>query len=273
MGPGSELPSIKIAALFDIHGNLPALEAVLREVASASADRIVIGGDVVPGPWPRETLDRILAIDLPVQFIYGNCERSVLTQSAALNGAPVTYWGTTSGRPLPEKDQEIMRWTALQLGPEDEKLFASWPRTLALEVDGLGKALFCHGTPRSEVEIMLKTTAEERLAPLFAELDAAVVVCGHTHMQFDRMIGDTRVVNAGSVGAPFGAPGAYWALLGPGVELRRTDYDLAGAAESIRATRHPHAAEQAENLLKPPSEESMLELFRTVEVGAQPKEG
>src|SRR5438046_3926404 len=204
---------MKLAALFDIHGNLPALEAVLEDLAQASVERIVIGGDIVPGPMPRETLDQILAIDLPVHFIRGNGERAVISQMQALSGAPITYWGTTSGRPLPEKDLANMRWTAERLGPEDEKLFSSWPKTLTLEIDGLGKVHFCHGTPRSEVEIMLKTTAEEKLAPLFEGLGAAVVVCGHTHMQFDRIVGQTRVVNAGSVGAPFGATAAHWALL------------------------------------------------------------
>jgi len=257
---------MRVAVLCDIHGNLPALEAVLAEVASAGVDRIVMGGDVVPGPMPRECLDRLLTTDLPVQFIHGNCERSVLAQMAALQGAPVTYWGTTSGNPLPEKDQQNMRWTALQLGPDDERLFAAWPRTLTLDLGGLGKVLFCHATPRSETEVFTRLTPEERLLPLFETLDAALVVCGHTHMPFDRLVGRTRVINPGSVGAPFGEPGAYWALLGPDVELRRTPYDLEHAAAAIRATSHPHAEEQAQQILKPPSERETLELFESFAV-------
>ena len=257
---------MRVAVLCDIHGNLPALNAVLAEVASAGVDRIVIGGDVVPGPMPRECLDRILTTDVPVQFVHGNCERSVLAQMAALQGAPVTYWGTTSGNPLPEQDQQVMRWTALTLGPDDARLFAAWPRMLTVDVDGLGKVLVCHATPRSETEIVLKTTAEQKLLPIYETLGVSVVVCGHTHMPYDRRIGSTRVVNPGSVGAPFGEPGAYWALLGPDVELKRTPYDLTSAAAAIRATAHPSADEQARHILEPPAEKAMLELFSPAEV-------
>jgi len=162
-----------------------------------------------------------------------------------------------------------MRWTAQQLTPGDERRFASWPLTLRLTIDGVGDVLFCHGTPRSETEIFTRQTSEERLRPLFDPLGAALVVCGHTHMAFDRMIGKTRVVNAGSVGAPIGAPGAFWLLLGPGVEPRRTAYDLESAAELIRGTRHPQAEELAEQLRQPPSELETLEVFEKAAVDAR----
>jgi diadenosine tetraphosphatase ApaH/serine/threonine PP2A family protein phosphatase len=94
-----------------------------------------------------------------------------------------------------------------------------------------------------------------------------VVICGHTHMQFDRMIGRTRVVNAGSVGMPFGVPGAYWLLLEPDVRLRRTLYDFTQAAERIRGTPYPQAEDFAlQSVLTPPSEEKMLEVFTPVEL-------
>jgi predicted phosphodiesterase len=127
--------------------------------------------------------------------------------------------------------------------------------------------LFCHGTPRSETEVFTRLTSEDRLRPIFEGLDASVVVCGHTHMQFDRMIGRTRVVNAGSVGMPFGKPGAYWVLLGPVVELRHTHYDLPQAADSFRKSSYPLAPDNAQNLLEPPTEHKMLELFGKAEVG------
>jgi predicted phosphodiesterase len=125
--------------------------------------------------------------------------------------------------------------------------------------------LFCHGTPRDENEIFTRLTPEERLAPAFAGVDADVVVCGHTHMQFDRMVGDLRVVNAGSVGMPFGEPGAYWLLLGPDIQLRRTSYDLSGAAERITATAYPQARVFADQyVLRPPTEAVMLEAYSRV---------
>jgi predicted phosphodiesterase len=257
---------MQVAALFDIHGNLPALEAVLQEVRQAGADQIIVGGDVFPGPMPRETLRRLLDLDLPVKFIHGNGELAMLAQMAAAKTGVVTYWGTTSGRPLPEPLQEVYRWTAQQLQPEYEPVLASWPKTLRLEIGGLGETLFCHGTPRSETEIFTRLTPADRLVPLFEGLRVSVVVCGHTHMQFDRMIGRTRVVNAGSVGEPFGNPGAYWALLGPGIQLRHTPYDLEKAAERIRATQYPRAIEDARDILQPPSEDEMLEVFGKAEL-------
>jgi len=100
------------------------------------------------------------------------------------------------------------------------------------------------------------------VARLFAGVEARTVVCGHTHMQFDRRVGIVRVVNAGSVGMPFGNPGAYWLLLGPDVELRRTPYDYAAAADRIRSTAYPKAEEfAARNVLQPPSEQEILAAF------------
>jgi len=107
-------------------------------------------------------------------------------------------------------------------------------KTLRMEIDGLGKILFCHATPRNPNDVFTRLTHEDRIASLFIALDADVVVCGHTHMQFDRTIGSVRVVNAGSVGTPFGEPGAYWLLLTSQIDFRRTEYDLEKAAAITR---------------------------------------
>ncbi|MEY2490790.1 MAG: hypothetical protein QOC70_2732 [Verrucomicrobiota bacterium] len=247
---------MRIAAIYDIHGNLPALEAVLRDIREAEVDRIVVGGDVLPGPMPGETLACLLDFDVPMQFIQGNGEREVLALMA----------GTETGA-VPEPFREVMRWNAEQLHPEDEQLLASWPKTLRVEIDGVGEALFCHATPRSDTEVFTRLTPEDRLLPVFAGLNVPVVVCGHTHIQFDRTIGKVRVVNAGSVGMPFGEPGAYWLLLGPTIELRHTPYDLVKAAERIRKTSYPQAQDfAAKNILQPPSAEETLEAFAKVEL-------
>jgi predicted phosphodiesterase len=257
---------MRVAALFDIHGNLPALEAVLEDVRQADVDRIVVGGDIVPGPMPRETIKRLLEVERPVQFVHGNGELAMLAQMAAGETGEVSYWGTTSGNPPPEPVREVYRWTAWQLQPEYEAVLASWPKTLRMEIAGLGAVLFCHSTPRSETEVFFRLTPEEPLLPIFEGLGVAVVVCGHTHIQFDRMVGKTRVVNAGSVGLPFGETGAFWLLLGPEVQLRRTEYDRVGAAERIRATDYPQAEEAAEGILQPPSEAEIVEQFARVEL-------
>jgi predicted phosphodiesterase len=126
----------------------------------------------------------------------------------------------------------------------------------------VGSVLFCHATPNNDVDVFTRLTPETQLLPIFEAVDADLVVCGHTHMQFDRKVGRIRVVNAGSVGMPFGNPGAYWLLLGPGVELRHTNYDLEAAAQKIRETKYPGAIDFADrNVLNPPSEEAMLKAY------------
>jgi predicted phosphodiesterase len=241
---------MRVAALYDIHGNLPALEAVLDDVRRAAVDAVIVGGDVLPGPMPRETLTSLLNLDVPVQFVYGNGEVAVLEQMAGREPAGV-----------PEQYRPATRWTAEQL-PDFGQALAGWPKTLRIEIRGLGDVLFCHATPRNENECFTRLTPEDRLLPVFDGGNASVVVCGHTHMQFDRMVGKTRVVNAGSVGMPFGEPGADWLLLGPDVTLRHTPYDLAKAAERIRDTSFPWPEDfAARYVLQPPSAEHMLEVF------------
>ena len=207
-----------VAALYDIHGNLPALEAVLEDVARAGADRVVVGGDIVPGAMPRETLVRLLELDLPLQFIVGNGELAVL---AEINGRDSR---------VPARYRDSIRWNAAQLQRSDGELLAAWPTTLCMDISGIGKVLFCHATPQNPNDVFTRLTPDDKLVSIIGETGADMLVCGHTHMQFDRMIGGLRVVNAGSVGMPFGDPGAYSLVLGPDVEFHRTEYDLEMAA-------------------------------------------
>lgn len=247
---------MRVAALYDIHGNLPALEAVLRDLREARVDLVVSGGDLVPGPMPREVVASLLNLEIPVQFIHGNGDREVLAVRA----------GATKGR-FPDSILGDMQWCAGQIDDESARLMNDWPSTVQLRLPA-GVALFCHATPRNDTEIFTRVTAEERILPIFASAQADIVVCGHTHMQFDRRVGETRVVNAGSVGMPFQEPpGAYWLLLGAEVELRYTPYDVEAAAERIRATRYPQAEQFAEkSVLHPPSEQGMLEAYSRYEL-------
>jgi putative phosphoesterase len=240
-----------IAALYDIHGNLPALEAVLEDVRRASVDEIIVGGDVLPGPMPTETLDLLLSIDAPIRFLMGNGDRATLGQRAGVESSAI-----------PPAFREAISWVAGQLSDAHARAVGAWPATQSAAIDALGSVLFCHATPRNDTEIFTRLTPEDRLEPVFANVAADVVICGHTHMQFDRTVGGRRVINAGSVGMPFGEPGAYWLLLGRSIELRRTAYDLERAAERIRATAYPGAKEFAEgNVLAPPAEARMLDVF------------
>ncbi|MDB4889689.1 MAG: Calcineurin-like phosphoesterase superfamily domain protein [Gemmatimonadetes bacterium] len=247
---------MRVAALYDIHGNLPALEAVLDDIRSAGVDEIVVGGDVVLGPMPNETLASLLVLDLPVRFIEGNCDREV---SAEVAGDDLSH--------LPAQVREIVSWVAQQMPPGYVHELNSWPKTLRRTIDGLGDVLFCHATPRNDNEIFTQATREEVLLPVLRDVDAAVVVCGHTHMQFDRTVGALRVINAGSVGMPFGEPGADWLLLGPDVELRHTTYDIGDAAARVRATSFPYANQFAsQSILQPPTKETMLEVYAKMEL-------
>ena len=191
---------MRIAALYDIHGNVPALDSVL---ADADAEVILVGGDFVAGPWPAETYERLRSLEGDVRFIRGNADREVVDEEP--------------GRAPPE----LMEFVRERL-PEEAFGFL---RTLPLTVS-VGRALFCHATPRNDEEIFTRISPDERWEEALAGVDAEVVVCGHTHIQFDRRIGDIRLVNAGSVGMPYERePGAYWALVdGTDVELRRTEY-------------------------------------------------
>lgn len=243
---------MKIVALYDIHGNLPALDAVLKEVEQEHPDVILVGGDIVPGPMPRAALERLLALGDSVHYIRGNCERDVV---AAFDGRPMT----------PGMSQEVserMRWTAKQLERSQRDFLAQLPELASFSVDGLGEVLFCHGSPRSDEEIFTVATPEERLRPMLAGVRQRVVVCGHSHMQFDRSVDGVRIVNAGSVGMPYGDAGAFWLVLGPEIRLRRTLYDLEGAAAQIRASGYPQAEDFAENnVLRPEPEAEVVALF------------
>lgn len=239
---------MKVAVLADIHGNLPALEAVLAEVDAAAPDLVVVCGDVASGPLPAETIDVLRSLP-GARFVRGNADRGLVT---SFDG------GRQSTLPGPAAD-----WGATQLSREQRDFLASFSATFAVHVGGLGRVLFCHGSPRSDEEMMTSETADERLRAYMAGVDADVVVCGHTHMQFDRTAGSVRVINPGSVGMPYGEPGAYWALLGPEIEMRRTDYDREAAAERIRQSAWPGAEEFAKsNVVSVPSTEQALEFFR-----------
>ncbi|MEQ8364016.1 MAG: metallophosphoesterase family protein [Cyclobacteriaceae bacterium] len=242
---------MKIAAIYDIHGNLPALEAVIEDINQSQVDQIIAGGDVVLGPMSCECLELLLELNTPVQFIKGNCEVAVLDELS----------GGFKGK-LPENVLEDIRWTAQQILPEHREQMKSWPMTINLEIEGLGNVLFCHATPENENDNFTKLTPEKKLLPLFSNIKEDIVVCGHTHMQFDRTIGKTRVLNAGSVGMPFGKPGAYWLQLDSEVKFRHLEYDINKAVERIKNTDYPHALQFAEsNVKNPPSEETMLKIL------------
>jgi predicted phosphodiesterase len=243
---------MRVAALYGVHGNLPALEAVLDEVEREQPDAIVFGGDIVAGPMPRETLERARGLGEKARCLRGNADRLALEYR--------------SGKRY-EEDGVGDAWVGRQLTDEEAEFLESLPLTVVLDVDGLGPTCFCHATPRDDEEIFTERDEDGVVAEILAGTDETTVVCGHTHMQVDRRVSRWRIVNAGSVGLPHGAPGAHWALLGPDVDLRRTDYDRERAARLIRETAWSRAGEPerlVEHLLRPPPRDEVLDLFERV---------
>jgi predicted phosphodiesterase len=232
---------MRVAALYDVHGNLPALEAVLADPRLVAADLIVSGGDLVAGPMPSACFDRLVGLGSRVVFLRGNADRNVANRGEEHGAA----------------------WCADDLGHERLAAVASWP--LTVEVDVMGGATFCHATPRSDEEIVTRLTPDAELAAALETAPSALVVAGHTHMQVDRRAGAHRFVVAGSVGRPYeGVRGAFWAILGDDVELVRTDYDVESAAAAIRATAYPRAEEHAEALLEPAASAEVSAYFESL---------
>ncbi len=205
-----------IATLYDIHGNLAALEAVLAEVPDEAT--IVIGGDIVAGGrHPVETLELLRGMGDRVRMLRGNSDRELDPNEPGL--AP----------------PGVLDATREALSDEQTTFLLTLPPTLQI-----GRTLYCHASPRNDLDVFTERTAEEQIAFLFADVDADVIVCGHTHMQFDRTIAGKRVVNSGSVGSPCGdEPGAFWTLdLAP----RRTEYAGMRAPEMNREERFAFCA-------------------------------
>jgi predicted phosphodiesterase len=221
-----------VAALYDIHGNLPALRAVLTELRGDPPDAVVVGGDVCAGPMPAEVLAALRGLPWPVHWVRGNADRAVVM------GFDGTIPTDLLGHPLYAGDA----WAAERLTRDDRDFLAQLPPLVALAVDGLGDVLFCHATGCSDEERVTVVTPPERLAGILEACGADLLVAGHTHRQFDRAAGARRMINAGSVGRPYEhQPGAYWLRLGPGVQLRRTAYDVADADAAFRALAYPAA--------------------------------
>ena len=210
-------------------------------LADAGDAQLVFGGDLAAGPMPAETLGRIMELDALV--LRGNADRELLSDPLPAGGL-------------------IDEWVGAQLDDRHREYVAALPEQVELDVDGVGHVLFCHGSPRSDEEMILKTTPDEWLREMLEGVEADVVVCGHTHMQFDRRVDRWRVVNAGSVGLPYGASGAHWLLLGPDVEHRRTAYDTDAFADRVKTLDWSIAEQVAEeNIRTVPTEEEALGFF------------
>ncbi|MEU9887227.1 metallophosphoesterase family protein [Sphaerisporangium sp. NPDC051011] len=212
---------MRIAVLSDVHGVLPALEAVLAEPDVTAADLLVLTGDIAAGPQPVETLDLLVSLGERVLWVNGNADRELVEVA---RGEPCEY--------------EISRWAGERLRPEQVDLLAALPDRQVLDLGRLSTTLFVHATPRRDDEMILVDSTLARWAEVLDGVTADTVVLGNTHMPFVRLVDRRLVVNPGSVGMPYGTSGAHWALLDSGsgaVTLRRTLFDAAAAASRLVA--------------------------------------
>ena len=228
---------MRVAVLSDVHGNAVALAAVLAELEREQPDLIVSGGDLTWGPLPEETF--ALASRLNARYVRGNADRAVLENQSST-----------------EREQ----WMQAHHTPELREFLAGFEESVVVEVDGLGAVRICHGSPRSDEECVTPETPEARAREFAEGVDERVIVTAHVHIQFDREVAGIRSINAGSVGLPYeGKPGAFWALLGPEVEMRRTEYDVKKAVERYRATDFPGVEELVEMMLTPPEPREVID--------------
>jgi predicted phosphodiesterase len=241
---------MRIAVLCDIHGNLPAFEAVLAEVEKAGVDLVVFGGDMAAGPMPVETIDVLAAYGGPARFVRGNADRLMVE----------SFDGVSKAGDDPDF------WPASMLSRNHRDFLSSFEPSVEVAVDGLGLVVCCHaGLDSDELPIITPATPDAVIAEALASAHGRLVVAGHTHMQFDRRVASGRMVNAGSVGKPYAEqPGAYWVLLGPDVEFRRTAYDFVGAAEAVRRTGIPEREEWAADVVLPPTAEEAITVFENM---------
>jgi putative phosphoesterase len=239
-------PVQKVAVISDVHTNVTALMEVLADIEAESVDLVVSCGDLTWGSQPADTIRLMRGLGGKALFVRGNGERAVLEIAAG------------------ERQAQTPReaWVPAQHSAESVTFVAAIPFSIVVEIIGLGPVRFCHGSPRSDTEVVTPVTPAERISELAAGIDEDVLVTGHTHMQFDRRVNGLRSVNPGSVGLPYheGQPGvAYWALLGPDVSLRQTEYDVTTAADVGVGLGDPSAAKIAETLLTPPTPAEICE--------------
>jgi putative phosphoesterase len=244
-----------VAVIADVHGNAAALDAVLAEIARSDVDAVVVAGDVVPGAQPSEVLSRLRALGT-ARFVRGNGDR----EAVEAFDAGVRF------DPADDVAPRMAAWTAERIDRAERDFLAGFEAVVTLEVEGVGAVLVCHGTPGSDERMLTSLTPEDAAARELAGVEADVVVGGHTHAQYDRRVGAVRLVNAGSVGLPYeGRGGAFWLMLGPDVELRRTDYDVESAAAEMAASGFVDAwAEATEMLLDAPTAREVEEHFERV---------
>jgi putative phosphoesterase len=238
--------AMRLALISDIHGNLPALERVLEELAREDLDELICLGDVAVGPQPVETLDRLQ--ELGCTTVMGNWD------SCLLGGEPQVHGE------IAEMLVDVCTWSAAQISPAQQDYIRSFKDTHEVRLDENLTLLAFHGSPRSFDDYIYATTSDDELESMLAGHEADVYAGGHTHFQMFRRLRECVVVNAGSVGQPFRRRQAGMMRLSPwaeygivnysdgklGVELRRAPLEVESLAEMVRTSGMPDAERWAD---------------------------
>jgi predicted phosphodiesterase len=254
----TSLRIVRIAVLADVHGNLPALRAVLRDLDRESADAIVVAGDVVGGPFVAQSLELLAARPETVHWIAGNSEREAV---AVYDGGPAA--DDPAGR--------AAAWSAAALDRRWRDALAAWP--IALVLDGVA---FCHGSPRRDDEMLTRATPDAVVDEVLTGVGEALVVGGHTHQQFIRGVGTERTVaNAGSVGLPYeGRPGAFWMVIEDGrPAIRETAYDITASVAELRSSGYPEIDDHLDGSVVAPADPAWVAAYFEHLAGRGPHPG
>jgi predicted phosphodiesterase len=215
---------VRDVVLFDVHGNMAALDAVLAEARAEGFDRLLFGGDLVLfGPEPATCVDRLRGLGEPLVAIKGNTDRYVI-----------------------DRQDDVARW-ADALGDDRLAWLDALPAQLAVPEQD---ALLVHATPRGDEEMLMPETSASEAAAMLAGVGLHTLLCGHVHIQYRRPVAGHDVINPGSVGMPLdGDPRAAWAIVSDGrVELRRTAYDVDAVADRVQREDGPFAEMVARRL-------------------------
>lgn len=238
--PRAELAAVdRVAVISDVHGNAVALRAVLAEVLRERPDVVVNLGCLTYGPEPSQVAEILGRVPAPVLSVRGNGDRAVLEFVDGVR------------QPATARD----RFVVDNHNEADLSLLRGAKPEFQLEISGLGTVLFCHGSPRSDIELITPATPAARLREAIGGRLCDVLATGHTHLQFDRALDTVRSVGPGSVGLPYhdDPPGARWALFGPDIQLRVTRYDIDEAAAAAIGAGFPNADRWSQVLRQPPS--------------------
>lgn len=233
----------RLAVLGDVHGNAVAFAAVLEELRGDPPDLVVVNGDLSWGAEPEVTLALAEALEGAL-FVRGNAESALLRAALDPSSEP----------------SDTGAWMLEQHTLARVEQVRGYAGAVTVDVDGVGRMYICHGSPRGDQELVTPETPDDRMQALLDGTQLDVLVTAHVHLQFERQVLEITSMNAGSVGLQYGGtPAAYWAMIGPEIELRRTEYDVEEAVRRAHASGIPTAERVVQTLREPPSADEVTE--------------